>query len=138
MCCLSTVLCVRLCKVPACMRNAWWGWGVGAKSSSSCGSTMLPWRLHPMQQSTQMASLPSSFYLTVQVGVSSLKCKIKTGLCAVFKIDPSRYRHAFSQQAPQTPEKNTARLLMQAPAAKNGYCVLHLSHVHTLIVSFLR
>lgn len=82
--------------------------------------------------------LPPSFYLTVQFGVSSLKCKIKTDLCAVFKMNPARYRHAFSRHAPQTPEKNTARLWTQAPAAKNGYRVLHLSHVRTFIVSFLR
>lgn len=135
------------------MRNAWWGGGWwGAKSSSSCGSTMLPWRLHPMQQSTQMASLlflppslpsslPPSFYLTVQFGVSSLKCKIKTGLCAVFlKSVPAGidlFPACNPNPHPKPWKENTARLLMRAPAAKNGYCVVHSSHVHTLIVSFI-
>lgn len=49
--------------------------------------------------------LPPSFYLTVQFGVLSLECKMKTGLCAVLKINPGRYRHAFSQHATQTQDK---------------------------------
>lgn len=55
--------------------------------------------------------LPPSFYLTVQFGVSSLKCKIKTGLCAVFKINPGRHRHAFSRHAPQTPPKKYCKII---------------------------
>lgn len=96
------------------------------------GSTMLPWRLHPVQQNTQMAALSLSLSLSLKQSSQLLipdRQIIKAGL-RVGLEKPSRYRHAFDsacrqlffdrrEQAYSSPvfsrncKGNTARLFTQ-------------------------